>query len=909
MKCKFLKVLVAVTALCLTVSGCGTANPAQSTLPDIWGSTSNQTSAIQTDSSQNTDSNNGGGNTSDPNQDEQRDFGDSGSILSMRSGNLLIERLTRDEEVSMGGDKWTILVYMCGTDLESQGYAASADLYEAIDGAYNDEVNFVFQTGGANSWYYNDINASKIQHFVVEENDYRLVDERPIANMGDPDTLADFVEWGVKQYPAENIGLVFWNHGGGSISGVCFDERYNYDSLTISEIDKALSSTYSCMTEKFEFIGFDACLMSTLETANVLVPYANYMYASEEIEPGNGWDYTAILDYLHQNPDADGAQLGRKVCDAYYQHSKLSSYEDVVTFAITDLTKIDALIQSFNLTAQQMYESNNFRDIVKAIQDVDNFGGNNRTEGYTNMVDLGGIMNAVSAYCPNAADTLNKLDDCISYMRNGYQHAGSRGLAVYYPLAVQGSSELSTFGTICPSTYYLAFVDKAAYGTTGYDVDDYDNNDLLGDFNDIWDIDFDYGDYSTNTDEFSNISATATIPVQDIYFDDDGYYTVVVSDYSNFSYASCSLFMQIDDNTAVYLGCDDEVHYYDDGRITDNFDGTWVSLPDGQPLPIEVVDRNDDFSLYTCPILLNGEYTNLRIEYDWNGTGWNIIGAWDGIDDNTNMASRDIIELEKGDVIQPVYYYTDYNSIDYFSGDKYVYNGGSIDLSYQMLPASDYTFSITLNDIYGNWYFTPEVTFTVESDGGLTFYPDELENFDIQDFYNGGSGVSTGGSGNGGSSGGSTGGLQLEEGDTLIDCPECGGTGCFYCGYYGQMIRFNCSDCNGYGCANCNYKGTFIAVACPYCSGYICEHCEMYYDEEPSGGSSSIPFDEDELVDCPECYGSGCFYCGYYGYLLEYDCPDCYGAGCSYCNYSGGFLAIACPECLGAGCSECEMYY
>lgn len=795
-KNKSISAAAAVLAISFAVSGCagrGESFPSRSD-SDAGGISTTTSGSVSTEAPEES----GSDKTEPP-----RDFGSSGSILSQVDGRLDIARRTRAAEQSMGGDDWTILVYMCGTDLESDGGNASSDLYEAMQANIGNNINFVFQTGGTYSWYYDDMDPTKLQRFAVEGDNFTLIDERPLASMGEADTLSDFIEWGVKNYPADNIGLVFWNHGGGSISGVCFDEKYDSDSLSLSEIDKALSDTFDCMTEKFEFIGFDACLMSTLETANILVPYANYMYASEETEPGYGWDYTAILSYLDKNPQADGAHLGIALCNAYYEHCKLSYSENMATFAITDLGKLDALLTSFDATAQQMYESSNLAEIAKAIQGADNFGGNNRTEGYTNMVDLGGILDAASDYCPNAQDTLDKLNSTIIYMKNGTQHGYAQGLAVYYPLSVQGSTELSTFGTICPSAYYLAFVDKVAYGTTGQDIYSYNNDELLYDCDNIWCIDYDYGDYCTNTDSFSDIGEDCTIPVKDVYFDNDGYYTVAISDFTNLSYAACSLFFY-ENGQSLYLGCDDEVYYdFDYEVITDNFDGTWISLPDMQPLPIEVVDQTDGYSVYTCSILLNGEYTNLRIQYDWSATKWNVLGAWDGIDADTGMAARDIIQLKDGDVIQPVYTYVSGDDYDLYEGAEYVVNG-ELKLSYQELPLGDYIYSITLYDIYGNWFFTPDVTFTIEADGSLTYYPDELDgdygNYDDfeQEYY-------------------------------YSDCPYCDGNGCDYCGYYGYLLEYTCEECGGRGCEWCEYYGTLLAIACDYCHGAGCEYCEQYY--------------------------------------------------------------------------------
>ncbi|MGN1108591.1 MAG: clostripain-related cysteine peptidase, partial [Oscillospiraceae bacterium] len=332
-----------------------------------------------------------------------RGYSESATQLFMNGGSLGIDRRTRSDSEPMGDGGWTILVYLCGTDLESDGSAASADIYEAVSAQYSDDVHIVYQTGGTSQWYF-DFSNSTIQRFVNIDGDLELVDEIPNASMGSADTLADFVSWGIENYPAENMGLVFWNHGGGSISGVCFDELYEIDSLSLREIDEALNSVYNKMTDKFEFIGFDACLMSTLETANILVPYANYMFASEELEPGGGWNYTDIMNFLAENPSANGAELGEMQCASYYQHCIDNGDSEGTTFAITDLSALDELLVSFDKTAQEMYESGRLNDIARAVYGADNFGGNNRNEGYTNMVDLKGLLTAVKPYAPNAAD-------------------------------------------------------------------------------------------------------------------------------------------------------------------------------------------------------------------------------------------------------------------------------------------------------------------------------------------------------------------------------------------------------------------------------------------------------------------------------------------------------------------------
>lgn len=234
------------------------------------------------------------------------------------SGKLSISR-SFSSSTPMGEDgTWTILVWLCGTDLESGSGFATGDIEEMLEASTGSNVRFVLQTGGTYTWQNSVMDSSGFQRYVISDGEIELCDEQPAASMGSAKPLADFIKWGVQSFPAAKVGLIFWDHGGGSISGVCFDEQYGYDSLSLTEIDSALSAASTAMTDKFEFIGFDACLMGTVETANVLATYSRYMYGSEETEPGYGWDYAAIGDFLGEDPYADGAALGKVVCDSFY---------------------------------------------------------------------------------------------------------------------------------------------------------------------------------------------------------------------------------------------------------------------------------------------------------------------------------------------------------------------------------------------------------------------------------------------------------------------------------------------------------------------------------------------------------------------------------------------------------------
>lgn len=645
-----------------------------------------------------------------------------GTVISQENGQMQISRRSRDEEIPMGDGDWTIFVYLCGSDLESDGGAASSDIEEAFAARGSGQVKVVYQTGGSYFWYQN-INENRVQRYLLEDGDLTLVDEKPEANMGTASTLADFLSWGVSNYPSERMGLILWDHGSGSINGVCFDEQYDYDSLTLGELDHALNQVYDQMTDRFEFIGFDACLMSTLETANVLTPYARYMYASQEMEPGSGWDYTSLLNNLAANPDQDGAQLGEKVCREYYDHCADYGFgsQRSATFSIIDLSKIDDVLISMNEAFRVVYEQGDLGDVTRAVLEADSFGGNSVSEGYSNMLDLGNMLDQLSGYGQEVRDASQTLQSCVLYTMNGRLHKNASGLSVYYPVSIQGSEELKIFSQICPSNYYYALIDKIAYGAENGSAADYDNSTLLSDMADIneWlgeESGF-TGDVSTNAGEFADIEI-GQMGVSDIYFDEDGIYTVSFDNMDELAYACCSVGMDDDADGFFYLGTTEEVIYdIDRNCVTDNFDGLWPCINDNL-LALELVNTTDSCSIYTCNVLLNDEVeTNLRIEYDWEYDEWSVIGIWDGIDEETGMASREVYELQDGDVITPAYYWFSVDDDeDWYYGDDIVVDG-DLEITYEYLPEGVYYYCFELHDIYGNVYYTPFTLQYVDEDG------------------------------------------------------------------------------------------------------------------------------------------------------------------------------------------------
>ena len=237
-----------------------------------------------------------------------------------------------------GEDKVTLMVYMVGSDLESDGGAASEDIAE-MTAANADNINITLQTGGAAAWENASISDGKTERHIIKNGELQNVANLGETQMTSPNTLTDFIKWSASNYPADRYELLLWNHGGGTALGFGYDEMYPDDMLSLSQIGNALS--YSGI--KFDIVGFDACLMGTIETAYMLEPYADYLVVQVE-------QYNLHVEYvpytmneretnkapgtLSTAPGTELSEIHKKISDNYY-------YVNVVAGKIQLIKKLD----------------------------------------------------------------------------------------------------------------------------------------------------------------------------------------------------------------------------------------------------------------------------------------------------------------------------------------------------------------------------------------------------------------------------------------------------------------------------------------------------------------------------------------------------------------------------------------
>nr|WP_243734984.1 clostripain-related cysteine peptidase [Paenibacillus turpanensis] len=591
---------------------------------------------------------------------------------------------------------------MNGSDLESEdgAGAASKDLEEMMAIGSTDNVKVVVETGGTLQWNNPNISGEENQRWLVEKDGIQLLSEGLGArNIGEPATLLDFVTWGVKEYPADRYVLLFWDHGAGSVNGFGADELHNGDSLLLPEIQQAMSGAVKETGVSFELVGFDACLMATVETASLFAPYSKYFIASEELEPGHGWNYTPFLDYLTKNTNASGAELGQVITDGYRAQAEAEGTASEITLSVIDLTQIDeveaALGSLVEKAALDLGQPERIQAIAKARSRSEDYGSSGAHGGNTDMVDLADLTGQISSLYPAEAKKLLKsIEDAVVYSINSTTKPKAAGLSVYFPYKDKENfqSNLETYRTLSFSKAYLDFVESYV------EVIDSDAEPV----------------------QFTNAAPEAAASEES----SGGamLYQVALdkTDIAEIAEAYSVLTTYADENTLVTLGMDDSVTIDEEtGILEDEFTGEWVTL-DGNLVSMFVNGHGDDFTEYAIPAKLNGEEVDILVTLNYETGESRIIGAWRGIDELSGMADKNILKIKAGDRVTPMFYtYNEASGEDGFLEGETFTVGQELALEGTVLPEGQYQYGFYLIDFAQNESYSDfvEIDWTGETAG------------------------------------------------------------------------------------------------------------------------------------------------------------------------------------------------
>ena len=245
--------------------------------------------------------------------------------------------------VGNGQDTVTLMVYMCGTDLESRYGMATKDLTEMANANLSDKVNLIVFTGGCKQWQTSGISNSVNQIFRV-----RTASSDPggrtaaTGSMTDPNNLLSFIQFCKQNFPA------------------------NRNSR-----------------------------------------YADYLIASEETEPGIGWYYTNWLNKLSQNTSTSTLEIGKQIVDDFVDVCAQQCRGQQTTLSLVDLAELGSTLSdsfsAFSQNTSKLITSDNYKTVAKARSSTREFAGSSSID-QIDMVHF--AKNLGTAEAKNLADVL-----------------------------------------------------------------------------------------------------------------------------------------------------------------------------------------------------------------------------------------------------------------------------------------------------------------------------------------------------------------------------------------------------------------------------------------------------------------------------------------------------------------------
>lgn len=629
----------------------------------------------------------------------------------------------------------TLLVYMCGADLQSAG---CEDIYEMGIAETGDNVNVVVLAGGASEWDFDEISGGTRNLITLRNGDFESITDWGWASMGSQESLLEFLEYGLKEYPAQRTAVILWDHGAGSEAGICFDETTgDQDGLSLVEINDALYDLHEKLGGfHIDVFGCDACMMATYEMAATLSNYdIDYFIASEELIPGTGWNYTPWLEAVAKDPGMSTRALCDMIVDSYMKASLESAPDDYLTLSVLDLSAMGPVREAMESMATVLtgqLDQGNLADVRRGRSRMYTFGS--YVDGSWDMVDMGAMLDAYAQFDADmAAQARKALSGAVVTNRQTDNLDPVSGLSVLIPQDTR--DEFDTYSEGLDVSIYIpnwiGFVKRynGMIAQNGYSFSPSAPQETSGSsiFGQIaaaftasqpgigWD------------DETQTYQQTDTSDIAIGFGEGDYAFTARVSaeDLRYLDYIEGMLMMDIsDDSVSGYIDLGlmrNNVIDWQSGDIYSLFDGTWPIFGE-QLVPMYDQITNDRGRRSLIPVKLNGEHTYLVVEFKGKDTQGRILGANAGYDEN-GLPIRNTTALKPGDRIVPVYTMfsaaadddSEYEETE-FDGDEIIWQDG-MTVSYESLGDEGETlemmFCFVLNDVFGKYDMTDIIAFEV----------------------------------------------------------------------------------------------------------------------------------------------------------------------------------------------------
>lgn len=608
------------------------------------------------------------------------------------------------ERASADSVKQLLMIYMVGSDLETEAGMASRDIAEIIDSGFDeDNMKVLLCAGGTDYWWTEGISSESIGVYEVTGEGLGHLYTLTGDSMAEATTLTEFIDYGYDYFPAEHYSMVMWNHGGGAVLGFGADEKHDYDSLSLEELDGAFGATKLAVAgERLEWVGFDACLMAMLEVANVMADYAEYLIASEEMEAGEGWNY-ACLQTISDGEHFDGQKAAAEIIEAYSTYYESNyMYTPDYTMSCLDLNCTDEVVTELEnlveVAAVELY-NNGYSKIAKMRDKAKSFGKISDA-GFYDTVDLYDLSEKMVQQYPEQSQALQAaLDDMVVNLATNVH--GAHGVALYFPYENKGYAPewMTEYETTGFSEAYTSFLKSFTSTLSGKSLAD-------------WNL-------------------SEVIPVESEETPGEYYVQLTEEQYANYARAKYSIWEEDSLGSYICWITSTEVADSEDGKISSGFDGKRFFIGDtsGNSMAccVAEIERNESYTKYAIPVLITPgkgvfsmEPAYIHFRVDEEHPEGEIIGIYENLKtDSTLFPNRDVVEIVEGDIISPFYFAADIvfnedGSVGPYEewksasgvGNSFAVEGEFVVTLQKPEEDSEYCCLFEIIDTQGNSYFT-----------------------------------------------------------------------------------------------------------------------------------------------------------------------------------------------------------
>jgi hypothetical protein len=347
--------------------------------------------------------------------------------------------------------------------LEEKSLAGTVDFDEIVKGysrlssTQKDNLKILIAFGGAKLSNWKGIKYADIECLIQDSKDgtygndncyeYKNAD----ANMGKAETLKNFLRFASNDIISSKRNyLIFWNHGG-AYNGLCYDSNYNFDQLTLDELEQSLKET---LTKKVDVIGMDACLMSNMEVLKSIKNYGDFLLASEDSEPGHGWDYEDVIYIIGQGENESLNSIGKKLVDSFIDSPKHIGTQNK-TLSFLKLSETDNVISKIDAVTDRLDADNDFKSIGLssynaqkfAISDANRDGISMDLKSFSNR--LGVEKSTIKSFTDSLSAAIDKL---VIYSKA--QDPDIYGITIYQPLDSHDWSSYKNLSYITSQSWY-----------------------------------------------------------------------------------------------------------------------------------------------------------------------------------------------------------------------------------------------------------------------------------------------------------------------------------------------------------------------------------------------------------------------------------------------------------------------